>query len=187
MSRTRSLMIGAVVAGLLAASALPAAAAERTVKLMTHDSFYLPAGVIEAFEAANDVDIQLLPAGDAGSMVNQAILTADRPLADVLYGIDNTFLSRALEADIFEAYSSPQLEHVPAELQLDAEHRVTPIDHADVCLNIDRAAFGDGGLPLPDSLEVSHCSSPGRHPGGTESGHFVPRPGIPAGYGGPLR
>ena len=75
---------------------------------MTHDSFYLPDGVIEAFEAANDVDVHLLPAGDAGTMVNQAILTADRPLADVLYGVDNTFLSRAIEADIFEPYRSPE-------------------------------------------------------------------------------
>ena len=29
-------------------------------------------------------------------MVNQAILTKDNPVADVLFGIDNTFLSRAL-------------------------------------------------------------------------------------------
>jgi thiamine transport system substrate-binding protein len=54
-------------------------------------------------------------------MVNQAILTRDAPLADVLFGVDNTFLSRALEAGIFEPYRSPLLEQVPAELQLDPE------------------------------------------------------------------
>jgi thiamine transport system substrate-binding protein len=143
----------ALVAGLLAAMVMPAAAQERSITLMTHDSFYLPDGIIEAFEAEHGVDVQLLPAGDAGSMVNQAILTADRPLADVLYGIDNTFLSRALEADIFEPYQSTALDAVPDELQLDPEHRVTPIDVGDVCLNLDQEAFADGSMPRPSSLE----------------------------------
>ena len=134
-------------------SSMPARAQRSTLTLMTHDSFYLPDGIIETFEAEHDVDLRLLPAGDAGAMVNQAILTADRPLADVLYGLDNTFLSRALAADLFVAYRSPELDAVPPELVLDAEHRVTPIDYADVCLNIDRAAFAAGTLPVPTSLE----------------------------------
>ena len=148
-----SRMAAGLGAGLLVAAALPAAAQEPTLTLMTHDSFYLPEGAIEAFEAAEGVDVQLLPAGDAGSMVNQAILTADRPLADVLFGVDNTFLSRALAADIFEPYISPALEAVPAELQLDAEGRVTPMDFGDVCLNLDRAAFEAERLPWPETLE----------------------------------
>jgi len=130
----------------------PAGAADDTLTLMTHDSFFLPDEVIEAFEAEHGVNLEVLPAGDAGSMVNQAILTADRPLADVIYGVDNTFLSRALAADLFEPYAPPALAAVPAELQLDGQDRVTPIDYGDVCLNIDRAAFAEGGLPVPTEL-----------------------------------
>jgi len=143
-----------ILAALLASPA-PVAGQEAmpTLTLMTHDSFALPEEVIEAFESAHAVDLQVLPSGDAGSMVNQAILTADDPLADVLFGVDNTFLSRALAADLFEPYASPELEHVPAELQLDPGHRVTPIDVGDVCLNIDRAVFADRGLPQIGSLE----------------------------------
>jgi thiamine transport system substrate-binding protein len=149
----RSRIAAGLGAGLLAASTLPVAAEEVTLTLMTHDSFFLPEGTIEAFEAEHGVDVQLLPAGDAGSMVNQAILTADRPLADVLFGIDNTFLSRALAADIFEPYASPALAAVPAELQLDPAGRVTPMDFGDVCLNVDREALEAEGLPWPESLE----------------------------------
>lgn len=138
---------------LVAALALPAAADDGTVTLMTHDSFWLPEGTFEAFEAEHGVSVRLLLSGDAGSMVNQAILTADAPLADVLYGVDNTFLSRALDAGIFEPYVSAELAAVPAELQLDAEARVTPIDVGHVCLNVDRAAFEEGGLPWPETLE----------------------------------
>ena len=152
MDRTRFVAAGLAL-GLIAAMALPAAGDEDRITLMTHDSFWLPEGAIEAFEAEHDVTVQLLPSGDAGSMVNQAILTAENPLADVMYGVDNTFLSRALEAGIFEPYTSPGLAHVPAALQLDAQHRVTPIDVGYVCLNLDRAAFEGDALPWPETLE----------------------------------
>jgi thiamine transport system substrate-binding protein len=68
-----------------------------------------------------------------------------------MYGVDNTFLQRALDAELFEAYESPALVNVPMSLQLDPGHRVTPIDFGDVCANywIDR--FGDD-LPVPATL-----------------------------------
>ena len=128
MDRTRLMSTGLAL-GLVAAMAAPAAA-EDTVTLMTHDSFWLPEGTFEAFEAEHGVTVQLLPAGDAGAMVNQAILTADAPLADVLFGVDNTFLSRALEAGIFEPHTSAALEHVRTELQLDAMKHIDRRDRA---------------------------------------------------------
>jgi len=153
IGRPRTLLpITILLASALLAGTAPAGATDEALTLMTHDSFYLPDEVIAAFEAEHGVTLEVLPAGDAGSMVNQAILTADRPLADVIYGVDNTFLSRALAADLFEPYRSPALAAVPAELQLDERDRVTPIDYADVCLNVDRAAFADGDLPLPGDL-----------------------------------
>jgi len=142
-----------LAAGALVLTALPVTAQDKTLTLMTHDSFYLPEGALESFESEHGVDVQLLPAGDAGAMVNQAILTADHPLADVLFGVDNTFLSRALSADLFAPYRSAALAEVPADLQLDPENRVTPIDYGDVCLNLDRAAFGEDGLPWPETLD----------------------------------
>lgn len=95
--------------------------------------------------------MRVLPPGDAGAMVNQAILTKDNPIADVLFGIDNTFLSRALDEGISVLYESSRLVGVPTTLQLDPSHRVTPIDFGDVCLNYDKEAFGTT-VPLPGSL-----------------------------------
>ncbi|HYI23563.1 MAG TPA: thiamine ABC transporter substrate-binding protein, partial [Candidatus Limnocylindrales bacterium] len=118
---------------------------------MTHDSFAVSDGILEAFEQEHGVEVEVLRGGDAGAVVNQAILTRDNPLADVLFGVDNTFLSRALEEDIFVPYEAEGLDSVPDELQLDPEHRVTPIDYGDVCLNYDRAAL-EGSNP-PDTLE----------------------------------
>ena len=66
-----------------------------------------------AFEQQNNGTLNILRSGDAGEMVNKAILAKDAPLADVMYGVDNTFLSRALDAGIFEPYQSPALVSNP--------------------------------------------------------------------------
>jgi thiamine transport system substrate-binding protein len=120
---------------------------------MTHNSFDISDEVLEAFEAEYDAQIEILQAGDAGVVLNQAILSVDNPLADVLYGVDNTLLSRALDADILEAYESPLLTDIPEGLDLDPEHRMLPVDYGDVCLNYDKAWFADQDVPPPASLE----------------------------------
>ena len=124
-------------------TALPSAteAGDARLVLMTHDSFAVSDGILEAFEQEHGVDVEVLRGGDAGAVVNQAILTRDNPVADVLFGVDNTFLSRALDEEIFVSHEAAGLDSVPADLQLEAEHRVTPIDYGDVCLNYDRSAF----------------------------------------------
>ncbi len=121
--------------------------------VMTHDSFALPDEAISAFEAEQGATLRILRSGDAGSMVNQAILSREHPLADVLFGVDSTFLSRALAADIFLPYGSSELSAVPEVFQVDARQRVTPIDHGEVCLNIDLEAFTTGDPPAPKTLE----------------------------------
>ncbi|MEX2622558.1 MAG: thiamine ABC transporter substrate-binding protein [Acidimicrobiia bacterium] len=124
-----------------------------TITLMAHDSFVdaVTEATFADFTTGTGFKVEVLRAGDAGAMTNQAVLTKDNPLADVLFGIDDTFLTRGLEAGIFEPYESPSLDQVPAELQLDPEHRVTPIDYGDVCINYDKEAFTD--LPPPETLE----------------------------------
>lgn len=136
--------------GLLLAACAPKQPATLTV--MTHDSFSVSEEVVQAFETANNVKLVFLPSGDAGAMLNKAILTKEAPLADVLFGVDNTFLSRAIDADIFTAYESPALKDVPAEFQLDPSHRATPIDFGDVCINYDKKYFADNSLAVPQSL-----------------------------------
>lgn len=123
------------------------------VVLVTHDSFAASESVLEAFEAETGLRLEILRAGDAGKMVNQAILSKNNPLGDALYGVDNTFLSRALEGDIFETYQSAALAYVDETFQPDDTHRVTPVDFGDVCLNYDIAYFVDHELDLPESLQ----------------------------------
>jgi len=116
--------------------------------LVTHESFALSEGTLEQFTEQTGITVNVLQSGDAGAVVSQAILTKDSPIADVMYGIDNTFLSRALSEGIFLEYESDHLDTVPDALVVDPH--VTPINFGDVCVNYDRAAFTD--TPPPETL-----------------------------------
>ncbi len=143
----------------LALTAAPMAQAQEstesanTLVVVAHDSFAYSDSVMAKFEQESGITVQVLRSGDAGTMVNQSILSKDNPLGDVMYGIDNTFLTRAFDADLFVPYESPALANVPDEFQLDPQHRVTPVDYGDVCLNYDAKYFSDHNLPLPTSLK----------------------------------
>lgn len=122
------------------------------VRLMTHDSFDMSAELLVAFEEETGIQVQVFKAGDGGEMVNKAILSRDAPLADVMFGVDNTFLSRALENDIFIPYESPLLSDVDDELKVDEAFRVSPVDYGDICLNYDVGWFAERQLAPPASL-----------------------------------
>jgi len=157
----RRMLILVAVAALAATTLLagtpagPAAAAKKTetITLVTHDSFAASPAVLRAFTRETGIKVKKVAAGDAGAALNQVILTKDHPLGDVFFGLDNTFLSRALDAGIFEPYQSPELATVPAQYQLDPSHQVTPIDHGDVCINTDNAWFEQHQVPVPQTFE----------------------------------
>lgn len=109
--------------------------ASTTITLATHDSFALSEGTLAEFTDATGIVVEQVAVGDAGQLVSQSILTADNPTADVLFGIDNAFLCRGLDADLFLPYTSAGLADVDDELKLDPFDRVTPIDFGDVCVN----------------------------------------------------
>jgi len=141
------------VAAVAAAACSDSSGDDDSLTLVTHDSFAVSDDVLAAFTEETGVEVKVLPAGDAGAALNQAILTADDPLGDVIFGVDNTFLSRATEADILVPYESPELANVPDELELDPRHRLTPVDRGDVCINFDKAYFADRGLQVPETLD----------------------------------
>lgn len=133
------------------ASATSATATELIV--VTHDSFAVSEAVIKMFEDANNVKVQILKSGDAGSALNKAILAgADNPLGDVFFGVDNTFLSRALKANLFEAYKPDSADIVADQYKLDPQFRLTPMDFGDVCMNYDVAWFKTKNLTPPAAL-----------------------------------
>ncbi len=126
--------------------------AARTLTVLTHDSFAVSDAVLQQFEQANNVKVKIIKQGDAGQALNRAILTKDNPEADAIFGVDNTLMSRALDADLLEPYQPGGLASIPKEFQLDSTQRLIPIDYGDVCLNYDKAYFAQKKLQPPQTL-----------------------------------
>jgi len=127
--------------------------AKEEITVMTHDSFNISKKVIEIFEKENNATVRFLKSGDAGAALIQAILSKNNPLADVFFGVDNSFMSRALKADIFKPYNAPNLKNIPDHLTLDDKNRLLPVDYGDVCLNYDKAWFKKHKLAVPQDLK----------------------------------
>lgn len=150
---SRTVVLTAILAILLLSACQSSSTEQRTLTVLTHDSFAISEAVIEQFEEENNVKVEFILSGDTGSALNKVILTKDAPLGDVFYGVDNTFLSRALDEDIFEAYDSPLLASIPDEFKLDDQNRTLPVDFGDVCINYDKAYFASHDLAVPQSLD----------------------------------
>jgi thiamine transport system substrate-binding protein len=103
------------------------------VTLLAYDAFTPQEGIFDAFTAATGAKVKVVTAGDSGVLVSKAILTAGNPEGDVLWGLDNTLLSRAQKAELLTSYE--------------------PVDYGDICVNYDKQWFTSRNIAPPTSLE----------------------------------
>ena len=130
---------------MLLAAVLPAACGSNstshgpvTITLVAYDSFPtkdtpLNTALAE-FTKQSGIEVTVVTAGDAGTMVTKAALTAGNPEGDVMWGVDNTLLSAATDGNVFDG-------------------EPTEVDHGDVCVNYDIAWFTKHSLQPPTSLD----------------------------------
>ncbi len=135
---------------LLTAGAPTAQAAGPELRVITHASFDLPKPLLAQFEQEAGVKLVLIKAGDAGEMVNKLILTRAKPLADVVYGLDNTVIARAARQQVIEPYAGPAAQR---EAAATLGFGAVPVDYGHVSLNIDKAWFAQKKLALPKTLQ----------------------------------
>jgi thiamine transport system substrate-binding protein len=122
------------------------------VVLQTHGSFSLPDDLVAAWEEETGYELTVRSGGDAGVLASKISLTAGNPTGDAVYGIDNTFASRPVEAGALAPYEPSSAP--PEEYDLDEGADVlTPVDTANVCVNVDTAWFEDKGQQPPAVLE----------------------------------
>lgn len=152
--------LGLIVVGTISLAACSTSDNPPTsVTVVTHDSFAVPDDLVATFEEETGLTVEFVAPGDAGTLVNQLILTRDAPLGDVVYGIDNTFASRAIDEGLFAPYSSTgDAAGDAARFAISSSdgtqtNDLVAIDYSDVCINIDHRWFTDHGLVEPTSLD----------------------------------
>jgi len=133
-TRARAPKLALLAAAAAAALALSGCAAEEptSVRLAAHDSFAISDELIEQFEAESGLTLEIVRLGDTGSLTNQLTLTRSNPVADAVFGIDNTFAGLAIENDLIDG-------------------ELVAIDYSDVCFNYDLDWFAESELAPPAS------------------------------------
>src|SRR4051812_9134769 len=160
MTRMRSRLLPVLMCALVASTALAGCGRDSkegstTLVVATHDSWAMSKDVLAKFKAETGITVKVRPQGDAGELTNKLVLTKDSPLADGVYGIDNTFASRAVDEGILTPYAAKALPSSAKQYQLPgAGHdELTPIDYGDVCVNVDDAWFAKKKIAPPRTLD----------------------------------
>lgn len=159
--RTRSLAAVTAAAALALSAALSGCSAlggddgdaADTVTIATHDSWAMSKEVLADFRKQTGITVKIQPQGDGGELTNKLVLTKDNPIADGVYGIDNTFASRAVDEGVFAGLGSAADKVVDAYAAPgDGADQLLPVDTSDVCVNIDDTWFAARGLTPPATL-----------------------------------
>lgn len=145
-------------------SPAPTDETNRTVTLVTHDSFATE-GFEQAASAATGYNVKVVTAGDGGELSAQLVLTAGSPIADAFFGVDNVYASRLIENDVTEPFTpgdsvperavtlSRQLTSADTQqAQADALPMVA-VDLGATCINIDAQWFAERNLAEPVTFE----------------------------------
>ncbi len=128
----RFFSLAATTLAALSFSTLSNAANE--LRVMVHSSFALPKPLLADFEKQADVKLAIIKGGDAGEMLNKLILTKANPVADVVYGIDNTLQAKAQATGVLDG-------------------ALAPVDYGFVTINFDKTAIAKSALALPSTLQ----------------------------------
>ncbi len=151
-----SVAIGLVLATVAAACGddtnASATSKKGVVQLLTYDGYALPEQPAKDFQQHHDLSIKMTTADDAGAALSQVLLTSGHPSGDVFFGVDNTFLTKALASDAFVKYEPKALADIPADVKMDPSGRFTPVDASTVCVDYDKGWFASHQLAPPTDL-----------------------------------
>lgn len=137
----------------LYASGQPKAEKTETLVVYSYDSFASEWGpgpsIIAEFEEKYGVKVEIHAPGDGVTVLSQLIMEKENPKADVVVGLDNNLLTKALSEGILEPYKSENSSKISKELIFDETFHLTPYDYGYFAICYDKENITN----LPESLE----------------------------------
>ena len=123
-----------------------------TLKILTYDIAGFSDELIAQFTDETGVSVEFIRTDDAGGILDQMMLMKSAPLADLMIGLDNTYLPTAIQNCLLmensvsnESFTTSSMEFYDGPLAL-------PFDEGDVCLNYDEDALAAANMSVPTSL-----------------------------------
>ena len=135
----------------------------KTLVIYAYDSFVSDWGagpvVIPKFEEKYGIKVDIKSPGDAGQVLTKAILEKKSPQADILIGIDNNMLSKAIDEDILQPYKSDNLKNIDPSLVFDKSNHLTPYDYGYFSIIYDSKKITNPPASLEDLLNPEYEKS----------------------------
>lgn len=133
-------------------------AKERALTVYTYSSFpvKLIETVKEKFKNDYQITVEFKSFSDTGPLFNQLIRERNKPIADVVIGLDNNYFFKAEEAGLFQPYRPKGLENVPKDLVFDSQYRLIPFDYGYVVFNYDSETLKNPPVTFNDLLKPEY-------------------------------
>ena len=151
--------ISAVLLSVCPAMSLRAQSKELVI--YAYDSFVAEWGpgpkVIPIFEKEYNCKVTLVSKGDAGQVLSAAVLEKAAPKADVLIGLDNNLVRKAIKQDVLQAFTPKNLSLVAPGLDFDPTHHLLPFDYGYFSLIWDSQKLANPPKTLADLAKPEYA------------------------------
>jgi len=111
--------------------------AQETLTVYSYDSIEpWMKEIVPIFEKKYGVKVRLVTFGDAGEVLSKLIIEKNNPKADVVVGIDNSYLQKALQAGILIPYKPENAKYIPDWIikDFDPTFHLTPYDYGAIAI-----------------------------------------------------
>ncbi|WP_169732911.1 thiamine ABC transporter substrate-binding protein [Haloechinothrix halophila] len=151
------LVAGALASVLVAACGDPAEStsdpAAPTVMVLAYEGWSVPRELRDAFQRQTGFELSVKHVGaSAASLTEHLTSSVGEPEGDVAVGLPARHAKRALAADVFASYTSPEANQGQHRFTIDDQQRLSAIDLADVCVNVDKSWFASRDRTKPKTL-----------------------------------
>lgn len=148
-----AVLITALVAACGDPGATPPEPATSTVTVLAYKGWTIPPELQDAFQRQTGYELDVEHIGaNAAALTQHLTDTAGQPTGDVAVGLPDRHAKRALAADVFAPYTSPEANQGQHRFTIDDQQRLSAVDLADVCVNIDKSWFASRDRTQPKTL-----------------------------------
>lgn len=132
---------------------IPARDSDGVLHILTYDIFQgYTNEMIEQFVNQSGIEVEIIRTDDAGGILDQMMLTKSAPQADLMIGLDNTYLPTALKNCLLIEHSAQAENFTQSSMEFYEGPLAIPFDEGDVCLNYDEDALSNANMSVPTSL-----------------------------------
>ena len=122
------------------------------LRILTYDITALSEELTDEFTNQTGIAVEMIKVDDAGGILDQMMLTKNAQQADLMIGLDNTYLPTAIANCLLQANEATPENISDSASAFYEGPLAVPFDQGDVCLNYDEDALEEANMSVPTHL-----------------------------------